>query len=164
MTGKPDGEDLLPTFMQSTMDFFKALAVFLGLPAITACLLMRHYHAGYAHFPLWYMSVIESVFKRQNALYLIQIVPAAAVRYFFEKRLKVGEALVVAASLFVVAVLSVYPGRALLNPQTLKNIVYFIMTPPLLTAFFILRINRLSVSGSLVILFFVVMLCAGFFM
>jgi len=163
MMGKPYGDELIPVFMQDAMGFFSSLVVFFGLPAITTCFLMWHHQLIYTLFPLWYMYVVDSIFKNQNVFYLMQIVPAAAVRCFFRERLQEGGALMVAAFLFATAVLLVYPVESISSLRALRNIALFIMAPPLLMSFFILRIHRLSVSGGLVILFFVGLLCRGFF-
>ena len=163
MWEKPDSEDLLPAFMQDAMGFCAALIVFLGLPAVTTCFLMRYYRLRYTLFPVWYMYTLDSIIKSQNVLYLIHIVPAFALRLFYGARMKVSNALIVAAFLFTIAVFLLYPVRAIVNPQTLKNIAFFVMTPPLLMAFFILRIHRLRASGILVILFFLGLLCVKYF-
>ena len=163
MWKKPDSEDLLPVFMQNAMGFLKALAVFFGLPAITACVLMRHNYADYTQFPALYMLTLDSIFKSQNIFYLIHIVPAIAVRFFYGQKFKAGSAFLIAMFLFGMAVLSLYPISSVLNPQILKNIASFIMAPPLLMAFFILRIHRLLASGSAVILVFMGLLCVNFF-
>ena len=162
MWEKPDSEDLLPAFMQSAMGFCSALIVFFGLPAVTTCFLMRHYHLRYTLFPTWYTYTISSIFRDQNVFYLVHLVPAISVRFFYQ-RLKVNGALVTAVFLSVMAVLLVYPVRSITNPQALKNIASFVMLPPLLMAFFILRIQRLRASGSLVIMFFLALLCVKFF-
>ena len=163
MWSKPDGEDLLPAFMQSAMGFCAALAVFFGLPAVSACVLIWRYNQSFTLFPVSYMYTLETIFKNQNVFYLIHLIPAFAVRFFYGQRLKGGGAFAFAVFLSVAAVLLTYSPGALANLQTLKDIAFFIVAPPLLMAFFILRINKLLASGSLVILIFLGLLCAGFF-
>ena len=163
MWWKPDGEDLIPVFMQSAMGFCTALAVFFGLPAVTACVLIWHYHQSFTLLPVSYMYTLESIFRNQNVFYLMHLVPAFAVRFLYGQRMKAGGALALATFLFALALLLVYPAGALTDLRRLKNIAFFIMAPPLLMAFFILRIHKLLASGSLVILVFLGLLCAGFF-
>jgi hypothetical protein len=162
MWTKPDSEELLPTFMQSAMGFFNALAVFFGLPAITACALMRYNHVDYTYFPAWYMYALNSIFKDQNVFYLMHLVPAMAMRFICGKKLKAGNSLLLAAFLFAIALVLLYPVSSVLNPRILKSIAVFIMVPPLLMTFFILRIHRLLTSGSIVIVIFLGLLCMKF--
>ena len=163
MWEKPDSEKLLPDFMQNAMGFCAALAVFFGLPAITTCLLMRLHHLRYTLFPLWYMHTLDTIFTKLNVFYLIHLVPAIVVRYFFKTRLKVSEALIMAFLLSVLAVLLIYPGKSIVNPRMLKNIAVFTVPPPLLMAFFILRIHKLRTWGSIVIMFYIGILCGTIF-
>ncbi|MDR1730653.1 MAG: hypothetical protein LBR61_01025 [Synergistaceae bacterium] len=164
MWTKPDEEDLLPLFMQETMGLCKAVAVYFGIPLLTAAMLLHAQGRSLRFLLPWYGQVLRSIFTSQNLFYLLHVGPAMIMRFVSGKRFSGKTAVTVALCFDLLAILIVYPVRPIVqNPSLLKNIFLFAAIPPLLTAFCTLRINRLQISGGLVILVFLGLLCQKFF-
>ncbi|MDR1873750.1 MAG: hypothetical protein LBQ90_01875 [Synergistaceae bacterium] len=158
MWARPDSEDLLPYFMQEATGFFKALALYFGIPVLTTCMLLYHQGVSFSLTPVWYGHTLRSIFTSQNLFYLIHLIPALGMRFFARRRFEVNGALVTALLLDLLALLVVYPVRSIRNPANLKNILMFISPAPVLMVFFTLRMYRLRISGGIVIVVFLALL------
>jgi hypothetical protein len=155
---KPDSEELLPYFMQETTGFFRAMILYFGLPALTTCMLLYYHRVSFSLIFLWYGHTLNSIFTSQNLFYLIHLVPALAARFIYGRRFTVKTAFMAALLLDLLALPITYPVRSLLTPAIRKNIFLFASLPPLLMAFFTLRIYRLRIAGGIVIVVFLGML------
>jgi hypothetical protein len=161
---KPDSEELVPDFMQEAMNAFKASFVYFGLPALAACLLLRDGRQPFTLFPSYYAYVLTTIFARQNIFYLLHLGPALILRYLIRgARLGVKGSLLASASIDLFALVIEYPVAALLTPEVLKDIYIYSAVWPLLMTFFTLRIHRLRLSGGVVIVIFIGLLCWRFF-
>jgi hypothetical protein len=152
----------MPDFMREAMGFFKALILYLGLPMITAALLLRYNKQGFRALPFYYAQTLQALFKSQNGFYLLHLLPALVVRYlFYGARLGVKEAFFVSAIVDFLAIALIYPIQSLLNLEILKNIYLYSALCPFLMAFFTLRIDRLRYAGAVAIVIFIGLLCWG---
>ena len=164
MWEKPSGEELLPDFMQATMNALRALLVYLGPSLLTAFLLLNQNGGPLTSLPIYYFHALYVLFTRQSLFYLIHLVLALAIRYFIQgARLGVRSALVTAAALDALAIFITYPAAVFFNLGVLKNILIYISTAPVLMTFFTLRIHRLRFSGAFTIAIFIGLLCWKFF-
>jgi hypothetical protein len=161
---KPDSEDLIPDFMQEAMDFFKALLVYLGPPALTAYFLLRYHQRPLTLFPSYYVRAVVTIFTRQNLFYLLHLGPALVLRYLVcGARFGVKGGLAAAILIDFLSLAAIYPVSSLRNPEALKNIYLCVALCPLSMTFFTLRIPRLRFSGGVVITIFIGLLCWSFF-
>jgi len=159
---KPENAHLLPEFMQEAMDALRSLAVYFGLPAVTAFFLLSYGGESFKSLPRYYIYALAIIFKRQHIFYLIHLIPALIVRYVFAKRFKILWALTAAVSFNVAAFLILYPAAPFPNIKMLKDIAIYVSVCPCLMTYFTLRINRLRFSGACVIAVFLGLLCWGF--
>ena len=159
---KPESKTFLPEFMQETLDAFRALAIYFGLPVLTAFFLLRHGGEPFRSLPHYYLLTLTVLIKRLHIFYLLHLVPALIVRYIFAKRLKKRWALAVAMLLSVVALLILFPAIPFPNFKTLKDVMIYASACPCLMAYFTLRINRVRFSGAFVLAVFMGLLCWGF--
>ncbi|MDR3265614.1 MAG: hypothetical protein LBT15_06360 [Synergistaceae bacterium] len=154
MWEKPDSEDLLPLFMHETTGFFRAMAVYFGIPVLLTVMLLRYYGVTYSLILPWYVSTLYSIFTSQNVFYIIHMAPACAIRVFLGKRLAMKTAFLTALLLDMLALLIVHPVHALMTRHLLRNILIFAALSPVLMTFFTLRIQHLRISGGIVIAVF----------
>jgi hypothetical protein len=157
---KPDGEDLIPDFMQEAMDLFKALFVYFGLPALTAYLLLRYHKRPLTLLPSFYLHTLTAVFTRQSLFYLLHLGPALVFRYLIcGTRWGIKGSLLMSVVINFLSILVFCPAPSLLNVEILKNIYAYTALCPLLMTFFTLRIPRLRFLGGVVITIFIGLLC-----
>jgi hypothetical protein len=161
---KPDGEDLIPDFMEEAMDLFKALFVYFGLPLLTAYFLLRYHKQPLTLFPSFYLYALDTVFTRQSLFYLLHLGPALVLRYLIcGTRLGIKGSLLASVSIDFLSIAVVYPALSLLKVEMLKNIYLYAALCPLLMTFFTLRIPRLRFLGGVVLAIFMGLLCWNFF-
>jgi hypothetical protein len=161
---KPDSGDLVPDFMQEAMDLFKALLVYLGLPALTAYLLLRYHRRSLTLLPSYYLYAVTTIFTHQSLFYLLHLGPALVLRYLIcGTRFGVKGSLIISVSIDFLALVVVYPVPSLLDFEILKNIYIYAALCPLLMTYFTLRIPRLRFLGGVVIAIFIGLLCWNFF-
>ena len=160
--GKPESEELLPEFMQEALDALRALAIYFGLPALTAFFLLRDSGAPFRSMWRYYALVLTILFKRQHVFYLLQLAPALLARYALAKRFRRSWALAASVSLNVMAFLVLFPFAPFPGFDTLKDIAIYLSVCPCLMTYFTLRINRVRLSGASVLAVFLGLLCWGF--